>query len=867
MEGRSVDGHPRSPRTYSISARIKLNCDDSEMWLFTVYGPSRDADKPAFLVELHELRSVRSGPWLLNGDFNLIYRAQDKNNSRLNRRLMGQFRRFLNEAELDEIHLTGRLYTWSNERSHPTLEKIDRFFVSADWRLLFPDCDFQSLASLCSDHAPLLLRTDATFSFKKRFHFKSIWTKFPSFLDVVRRAWNCPLNGTDPFKRLDWLLRNTARSLQSWSARFVGSIRSQLEIAKEILYRLEIARDHRSLADHEERLRKVVKLKSLGLSSLQRTVARQESRLLWLSEGDAPTKFFHIHANARQRKKFIHTLVHQGQVVVDEAAKAQIAFDHFDALLGTPPQRTCSIELSRIGLPMVDMAGMDDHFIEQEIWNVIKSLHPDKAPGPDGFTARFLQVTWEIIRPDIMVAFDALWHKDGRSLHSINDAILILLPKSAEAPSITDYRPISLIHCLGKLFSKVLANRLAPKLQDLVHISQSAFIKGRSIHDNFRFVHKAAKLLHARKKSRLLLKIDIAKAFDLVAWPFLLELMAHMGFPPAWLEWTSMLLSTASTRISMNGAPGARICHARGLRQGDPLSPMLFLLVMEALSALIRKADEWHLFADIGAKEIPHRASLYADDLILFISPVERDLRTTREILKVFEGASGLGCNMQKCQLAPIRCDDSMVVLATSILPCTVTDFPIRYLGVPLSVKKLPKTSLQPLIDKVADRLPTWKGRLMNRSGRLALIKSTLSAIPIHIAINLKLDPWAIKALEKIMKAFLWSGTEVVSSGKCSVAWAYVQRPLQLGGLGVLDPQRSGQALRLRWIWLRRTRLECSWARLPADEDVSLLAFFNRSVRITLGDGTSVLFWSDPWLEGKTVQDIAPQLLQAVPLS
>lgn len=109
---------------------------------------------------------------------------------------------------------------------------------------------------------------------------------------------------------------------------------------------------------------------------------------------------------------------------------------------------------------------------------------------------------------------------------------------------------------------------------------------------------------------------------------------------------------------------------------------MLFLLVMEALSALIRKADDWRLFADIGAKEIPHRASLYADDLIMFISPVSRDLWTTCAIVKVFEGASGLGCNLEKCQFAPIQCDEDMITLATDILPCTLYEFPIKYLGV-----------------------------------------------------------------------------------------------------------------------------------------------------------------------------------------
>lgn len=116
----------------------------------------------------------------------------------------------------------------------------------------------------------------------RRFHFRSFWTKFPGFLDIVQQAWHCLLSDADPFRCLDWLLRNTTRVLQSWSALSIGSIRMQLEIAKEVVHRLEIARDHRTLAPHEEVLRQKLKWKSLGLSSLQRNIARQVSRLHWL---------------------------------------------------------------------------------------------------------------------------------------------------------------------------------------------------------------------------------------------------------------------------------------------------------------------------------------------------------------------------------------------------------------------------------------------------------------------------------------------------------------------------------------------------------------------------------------------------------
>jgi hypothetical protein len=196
-----------------------------------------------------------------------------------------------------------------------------------------------------------------------------------------------------------------------------------------------------------------------------------------------------------------------------------------------------------------------------------------------------------------MVAIDAFWRLDSRSFHTINDAYMVLLPQSNATACIKDYRPISLIHSVDKLFSKILANRLTPKLPTLVHKSQSTFIQGRTIHDNFRLVQSSVRLLHARRVPSLLFKADMAWAFNSVAWPFVLEVLRHMGFPRTWLGWLSTIVSTTSTRVLLNSKPGERIYHARGLHQGDPLSPMLFLLVMEVLKGLIRKVDAWTILS------------------------------------------------------------------------------------------------------------------------------------------------------------------------------------------------------------------------------------------------------------------------------
>jgi hypothetical protein len=251
---------------------------------------------------------------LIWGDFNLIYQAEDKNNGRLNRRLMRTFRQFLDDMELQELHLKGRRCTWSNERECPTLVRLDRVFVSEDWVSDFPDHDLSALASECSDHTPLLLRTDCSLPHLKRFRFENYWVKCDGYLQVVEEAWNAPLpwsnTDIDAFRCLDFKLRNTAKN--------IGSVRLQLAIAKEIVFRLDSAQDSRSLAPHELALRRKAKLCSLGLASLQRTMVRQRARISYLAEGDANTRFFHLQACHRSRKNHISKLCLDDTVLVKD---------------------------------------------------------------------------------------------------------------------------------------------------------------------------------------------------------------------------------------------------------------------------------------------------------------------------------------------------------------------------------------------------------------------------------------------------------------------------------------------------------------------------------------------------------------------
>ncbi|CAO2201417.1 unnamed protein product, partial [Urochloa humidicola] len=431
------------------------------------------------------------------------------------------------------------------------------------------------------------------------------------------------------------------------------------------------------------------------------------------------------------------------------------------------------------------------------------------------FTGRFYKTCWPIIKEDLMAAVQAIWGKNFRNLWMLNSAYITLIPKREEADQVKDFRPISLVHSFAKLVTKILANRLAGRLNEMVSPSQSAFIKGRFIQDNFMLVQQTVKFLHSQKQPRILLKLDITKAFDSVSWPFLLEVLAQMGFGPRWRDLLSGLLVTSSTQVLLNGSPGEVIQHRRGLRQGDPLSPMLFILVMDVLSLMVTKASRDGLLQPLSTRLIQHRISMYADDVALFLRPAAEDISLTLDILQLFGEASGLKTNVQKSNVIPIQCSEEILVAVQHLLPCEMLSLPCKYLGLPLSLRKLTREQVQPIIDRIADQLIGWKADLMTRAGRAVQVQFVLTSMIVYLLMATDLPGWAIKAIDKIRRGFLWRGRKEAQGGHCLIAWPKVCRARELGGLGISDLKMLGFALRARWPWLRKTEPNKPWANLP----------------------------------------------------
>jgi hypothetical protein len=240
-----------------------------------------------------------------------------------------------------------------------------------------------------------------------------------------------------------------------------------------------------------------------------------------------------------------------------------------------------------------------------------------------------------------------------------------------------------------------------------------------------------------------------------VSWPFLIEVMRHLGFGQIRRDLISGLLVTSSTQVLLNGFLGCHIIHRRGLRQRDPLSPMLFILVMYVLGFLFSKAEEEGLLQQLSCRNKLHCVSMYADDVALFLHPSTADMALSLDILKLFGDASGLHNNAQKSNVYPIRCSEQDLAVAQNMLPGGISAFPCTYLRLPLSLHKLSKQQFQPIIEKIVDQLSNWKADLMTRAERRVQVQHVLTSMMVYLAMAVDIPKWGLDAIDKICMVFL----------------------------------------------------------------------------------------------------------------
>lgn len=507
-------------------------------------------------------------------------------------------------------------------------------------------------------------------------------------------------------------------------------------------------------------------------------------------------------------------------------------------------------------------------YTSQDIKTAFFDLPKNKAPGPDGYPSEFFTAHWSTVGQEVTDAIQEFFIT-GRLLQQWNATILTLIPKKKNADKISEFRPISCCNTVYKVIAKLLANRLKKVLPSVISNTQSAFIPGRLLVEN---VLMATELVQGYNwkniTKRSILKVDLKKAFDSINWSFIFLILRALGFPDSFINLISQCITTTRFSVAVNGELGGYFKGARGLRQGDPLSPYLYVLAMEVLGQMLNKNYSTGLIGYHPLASDPVVTHLaFADDIMIFFDGAQGSLQQIVCTLDSFSSWSGLHMNRSKTELF-VAGMSQMEATDLCNLGFSLGSLPVRYLGLPLMHRKLRICDYRPLIDQLKSRFTSWSSRALTFAGRKQLLSSVIFGTVNFWFSTFILPKGCIRTIESLCSRFLWNGN-ITTRAAAKISWSQVCLPKSEGGLGLRELASWNKTLCLKLLWLLHTESESLWASWTKKHRLKHLSLWSideqkqsswiwqsilklrplaeRFIKCEVGNGQLASFWYDSW--------------------
>ncbi|XP_060195288.1 uncharacterized protein LOC132624540 [Lycium barbarum] len=500
---------------------------------------------------------------------------------------------------------------------------------------------------------------------------------------------------------------------------------------------------------------------------------RQKANLKWNLEGDENTKFFHSVVKGRRKYLHINRICDNGVCIEREEEIDNAAVQFYQNLFS---QQDNYIDLDILKYVPIGINSVDNEFLsknpsEEEVKNVVLTL--------------------------------------------IQTAQLALMDSVIDAPqTFSDFRPISLSNVTQKIISKVFSERLSTIIPKIISSNQSGFIKGRAIGEN---VLLAQEIIHDMKRQNnggnVAFKIDMNKAYDRLSSYFLCAVMRKMGFDEKviFIIW-NMLANNWYSEV-VNGKRHGFFKSQRGVKQGDPISPALFIIAAESLSCMLNELYNNPRFRGFimqaTGPKINHLA--YADDLIIFCAGKTKTLNLIMKVLEDYSTNSGQKINGDKSYfIMDKKTSNKRSRIVKNILQVQRQEFPITYLGCPLFQGRKLIQYFADMATKIIKKVNSWNYGRLSTGGKFFLIKHVLSAMPVHLLAICKPPKTIFKQMEQIFANFLWGNNE--SKNKYHWAkWFSLCMPTLEGGIGIRSLQDISESFSAKLWWQFRTK-ESLWA-------------------------------------------------------
>lgn len=695
--------------------------------------------------------------------------------------------------------------TWDNRRSGPgyIAKRLDRFIIKASLIAQWGMPEASTGDDFTSDHRPIFLKWRILgHKLGYAFKFNRIFLKDASFTSLIKQRWDeLKQSERTAFTTFREKMQSLRKSTKDW---IIKKKKSDKKALQDIMTEISIISGSASYDsmpfDLKVHLHSLEKLKQ-ALLLKEESAWRLKSRALWIKEGDHNTKFFHNFANARRNRNSIWKIeAESGGFVYSQHDIEREATIFFQKQYRRRPSELHDVlwMIDRIPV-MFDEAANEEFFkaiTESEILEVIKKFQKDKSPGPDGWPIEFFQHFFDLFKHDLLGMVDAT-RMSGHINSALTATFIALIPKKEQSDSFADYRPIALCNILFKVISKIIAERLKPILNSFINRDQYAFLKHRNILDAVALAQESLFSVSTKNSDAAVFKIDLAKAFDCVDWGFLRILLAKIGLKSQAINWVMACVENVQYSVIINGTPLPPFRAERGLRQGCPLSPLLFILVMDTLSTQINHAVAEHRCVPLKiCKNIYLSHNLFVDDILIFAMLCKSSWLCISGIFQKLQSAVGLVINTTKSTLYH---NDTNVGLAQWIADLFGVQMAsiqggFKYLGFFLKPKAYSIQDWAWLVDRFYQKISRWELRFLSLAGRLILVQSVLSQLAVYWAHLFSLPAAIIRKLSALSANFLWGGRSHYS--KLHLAnLDLISKPKKSGGWGLLHQRSFGRAL------------------------------------------------------------------------
>ncbi|KAK9077004.1 hypothetical protein SSX86_005339 [Deinandra increscens subsp. villosa] len=657
-------------------------------------------------------------------------------------------------------------------------------------------------------------KSQSLFSKKEKSSGGSFLQEFSRFIHmdlhaIVVDSWSMPMVHSSKIVTFKEKLKRLKERIRSWR-KSKPNVNVEMEAIKSEIQTIDKTIDAGRGDEYlgSRRLQLVKKLDDLEKPIIQDLA--QKAKLRWGAVGDENSKFYHGIINKKRRLGAVRGIKINGEWI-DTPLEIKNAFLNFFAIKFKKEselpivhrsdrfRRLCHLSSCRIEIPPT----------LEEIKAAVWDCGSDKAPGPDGFSFGFLKKFWDVMNQDVF-EFVSDFFANSHIPLGCNSSFITLIPKTQSPCSFDDYRPISLVGMQYKILSKILANRLASVIEEVVSPEQFAFIRGRQILDGPLSLNEIIDWYSHKKRNLLIFKIDFAKAYDSVSWDYLDVMLRFMGFGVKWRNWIRVCLSSTRSSVLVNGSPTGEFTLGRGLRQGDPLAPFLFILIMEGLHVFVEDACDAGLFSGARIKDLAISHFFYADDAVFIGQWSEENVTIMVEMLKMFHKVSGLDINLNKSFIYGVGVDFMEVSRIAKFGGCKPGRIPFTYLGIPVGANMSRVANWNTITEKFLKRLGRWKRNLLSIGGRSTLVSSVLGSLGSYYFSLFPLPKKVNNLLESIRSNFFW-GFEEGDKKTPWVSWKKTMASKENGGIGIGSLLAMNRALIYKWRWRFVSNKEAFW--------------------------------------------------------